>query len=29
MNDELDIAEQISEIIRLDHKRYDTSTGGE
>jgi hypothetical protein len=29
MNDEINISEQISEIIRLDQKRYDKSNGGE
>lgn len=29
MNDEFNISEQISEIIRLDRKRYDSSEGGE
>ena len=29
MNENIDIAEQISEIIRLDQKRYDSSLGGE
>ncbi len=29
MNEEINIAEQVSEIIRLDQKRYDKSIGGE
>lgn len=29
MNEELEKTEQISEIIRLDQKRYDAGTGGE
>lgn len=29
MNDEMDAAQQISEIIRLDSKRYDKSRGEE
>lgn len=29
MNENIDTAEQISEIIRLDQKRYDSSTGGD
>lgn len=29
MNENIDIAEQLSEIIRLDQKRYDGSSGGE
>ena len=28
MNENIDIAEQLSEIIRLDQKRYDSSSGG-
>lgn len=28
MNDDIDSAQQISEIIRLDSKRYDKSSGG-
>lgn len=28
MNDEINICEQVSEIIRLDQKRYDNGTGG-
>lgn len=29
MNEEINIAEQVSEIIRLDQKRYDKSIGGD
>lgn len=29
MNEKINIAEQISEVIRLDQKRYDRSTQGE
>lgn len=29
MNEEINIAEQISEIIRLDRKRYDKSGNGD
>lgn len=28
-NDDIDVTEKISEIIRLDRKRYDKSDGGE
>lgn len=29
MNYEIDISEQVSEVIRLDRKRYDSGIGGE
>lgn len=29
MNENIDTAEQISEIIRLDQKRYDSNAGGD
>jgi len=29
MNEELEYAEEISELIRLDQKRYDSTPGGE